>query len=158
MSYLNTYQLIKQHFLGYLLAPLLVWLCCSAAWIDIALGSMPDSLRGKALILVAAALAALGWLFARFFRYVSAPKAIEFDFTTQQLWLDSARYAFSDLNYCLLTQKNRALKLELELKHKPAYAANGVTKTPQFYQLVGDASAFRAALTTVANIELCGAG
>ncbi|QSX33587.1 hypothetical protein JYB87_18065 [Shewanella avicenniae] len=151
---MNTYQFSRQHFASFLLAPLLLWLFSSIAWVQLALDSVPDSLRGKALFLVAAALAALGWLFVRFFKFVSAPKLIVLDFVAQQLSIENKQYGFEQLKYCLITQNNKAFKIELELLGKAAYASQMMVKSPQLYDLQGDAAALKAAVAEFDMIEL----
>ncbi|KFZ35910.1 hypothetical protein HR45_19365 [Shewanella mangrovi] len=151
---MKTYQFTRQHFASYLMAPLLLWLLCSIAWVQLALDSVPDSLRGKALFLVAAALGALAWLFARFFRFVSAPKVIAFDFTELQLRIDGNAYRLDELKYCLITQNHKAFKIALELTRKPAYASHAIIKSPQLYELQGTVDELSAEIAKTDNIEL----
>lgn len=150
---LNTYQLNKQHLASYIMAPLLLWLCSSVAWIQLALVSVPDSLRGKALCLVALALASLGWLFVRFFRFAGTPKAITFNMDEQRLYIDSSGYALADMKYVIVTQKNRSFAVEIEWLTKPRFAANTRLKTPLLLALDTDAVAFREAIAAVSNVE-----
>lgn len=135
------------------MAPLLLWLCSSVAWIQLALASVPDSLRGKALCLVAVALASLGWLFVRFFRYASAPKMVTFDLTEQQLHIDANHYPLADLKYAIVMQKNRAFGLEIEWLTKPRFATNIRLKTPLLFELDSDGAAFKEAVAEISHIE-----
>ena len=150
---MNSYQLVKQRLWGYLMAPLLIWLCCGIIWIDIALGSTIEQLRGNPLLLVAASLASLLWLMVRFFRFAAAPQQVELDFAQQQLWVDEHAYSFSELRYGLISQKNQAFKLALELK-QASHGGASKLKTPQVYTLKGDIAGLRNDLESVSHIAL----
>ncbi|PKG80644.1 hypothetical protein CXF85_21210 [Colwellia sp. 75C3] len=148
---MSSYQFKKHYYIRGLSEPLLCLFLCIPFWIF--KDSIPDHLWGKAFFLIAGIPFLLIWLADRIYKVIKHPNLFVFDLTSNSLTIDNANYAFDDLNYFYISEKEGAFTMEFSFPSPKTFEAGYNLKTLAVYKIDSSLEEFNDSIRNMKHIK-----